>query len=70
MSNTESNGNRKPANPAGLYRHPESGAEVIVQATPKYGSPMADGVVRVGYVYVGPAPVVKEAEKSPKTETK
>lgn len=64
MANTETNGNGRPFNKPGLYRHPESGAELIVGATPKFGSPMADGAVRVGYVYVGPAPAEKvEAKK-------
>lgn len=59
MSNTETNGNGRPFNKPGLYRHPESGAELVVGATPKFGSPMADGAVRVGFVYVGPAPTKK-----------
>lgn len=44
-------------NPAGLYRHKESGAEVVASRPS-----MADGFVRVGYKYVGPAPKKSVAE--------
>lgn len=63
MSNTETTTN-KPANLPGLYRHPESGREIVVQANPGIGSAQADGAVQVGFVYVGPAPA-----KETKTET-
>jgi hypothetical protein len=39
-------------NRAGLYRHPDTGAEVFVKRHPKLGSAMADGVVAQGYVWV------------------
>src|SRR5690349_11083026 len=54
MDTVQENSNNK--NPAGLYRHPETGAEVVARYHPKFGTPQADGLVRVGYVYVGPAP--------------
>lgn len=62
----ETNGNGKPMNKPGLYRHPESGAEVIVSHHPKLGSAMADGVVQVGYKWVSEAPkaTVKTEAKS------
>jgi hypothetical protein len=80
MSTTETNGSGRAVNLPGLYRHPESGKEVVVQANPKLGSAMADGVVQVGFVYVGPAPVetkpsetavcgVTEATAEPQAET-
>jgi hypothetical protein len=48
----ETNGNGKTLNKPGLYRHPESGAEVFVTHHPKLGSAMADGVVAQGYKWV------------------
>lgn len=54
--NNENNGDGRPFNKPGLYRHPESGAEVIVTHDPKLGSAMADGVVQVGYKWVSDAP--------------
>jgi hypothetical protein len=67
MSNVEVNGESRAANKPGLYRHPESGAEVVVTHHPKLGSAMADGVVQVGYKWVGPAPTTK-ASAEPKAE--
>lgn len=73
MDSTEVHGDGRPFNKPGLYRHPESGAEVIVTHNPKLGSAMADGVVQVGFKYVGPAPAEEvapladpEVEKSTK----
>lgn len=63
MSQTETNGDGRKVNLPGLYRHPESGAELIVKATPKFGTPMADGAVQVGFRYVGPAPEKKVETK-------
>jgi len=47
----------------GLYRHPESGAELIAEFDPITGSAQADGYVRVGYVYVGEKPDKVEDKK-------
>lgn len=55
----------KSKNLPGLYRDPESGKELIAKHHPKFGSAQADGFVRVGYVYVGPAP-----KDEPKAEDK
>jgi hypothetical protein len=49
MATTEQSGDGREGNKPGLYRHPESGAEVFVKAHPKFGSSMADGVVAQGY---------------------
>ena len=70
MQKAEVNGDGRPGNKPGLYRHPESGAEVIVTHHPKLGAAMADGVVQVGYKYVGPAPSETKNEKTDKTTTK
>jgi hypothetical protein len=57
-------------NQAGLYRHPETGAEVVVDNHAKFGTTKADGFVRVGYQYVGPAPEKedKQTQEEPKVE--
>lgn len=57
----ETNGNGRQGNLEGLYRHPETGAEVVTQHDGKIGSAQSDAVVQVGFKYVGP---------TPKTETK
>jgi hypothetical protein len=44
------------ATPAGLYRHPVSGKEMITMFDPLYGNVQSEGVVRLGFEYVGPAP--------------
>lgn len=41
---------------AGVYRHPESGAESIATSDPLFGNAMAEGLIRVGYVRVGDVP--------------
>lgn len=41
--------------PAGLYRHPVSGAELIVQNDPLFGDGQARAAERVGFVFVRPA---------------
>lgn len=51
MASNETNGSGRPSNKPGLYRHPETGAEVFVRAH-KSGSAMADGVVAQGYRWV------------------
>lgn len=37
---------------SGVYRHPETGREVIVQDDPLYGNAQAQGFVRVGFKFV------------------
>lgn len=55
MATSERNGDGSPANPSGVYRHPDTGEELVTQATAKFGNPQADAIVRLGFVYVGPA---------------
>lgn len=50
----ETQGDGRPVSPAGVYRHRESGAEVIATATEKFGNPQGDAYVRLGFEYVGP----------------
>lgn len=42
--------------PAGLYRHPESKQEVVTLFDPLYGDVQSEGIKRLGFEYVGPAP--------------
>lgn len=41
---------------AGLYRHPETGKEVITLYDPLFGDAQSEGIVRLGFVRVGDAP--------------
>ncbi len=41
---------------AGLYRHPETGNEVITLSDPLFGDAQSEGIVRLGFVRVGDAP--------------
>lgn len=50
----------------GVYKHPETGEELVAHNHPKFGSAMADGFVRVGYVYQGPEKQESEAQESKK----
>lgn len=61
----EVNGNGTKGNLPGLYRHPESGMEIVTRHDGKLGSAMSDGAVQVGFKYVGPAPVESETKSSP-----
>ena len=64
----ETNGNGQKGNLPGLYRHPETGAEIVTQHDGKMGSAMSDGAVQVGFKYVGPAPKT-ETKVAPKAKT-
>lgn len=64
----EVNGNGKAVNLPGLYRHPETGAEIVTQHDGKLGSAMSDGAVQVGFRYVGPAPVETETKVAPEAK--
>lgn len=46
----------KAPTPGGVYRHPETGVEVTTLSDPLYGDVQSEGLVRVGFEYVGPAP--------------
>jgi hypothetical protein len=41
---------------AGLYRHPDTGAELVTKFDPLFGDAQSEGVARVGFVRVGDAP--------------
>ena len=64
----EVNGNGKAGNLPGLYKHKETGAEIVTQHDGKLGSAMSDGAVQAGFVYVGPAPETKTEVKAPVAE--
>lgn len=61
----ETNGNGTKGNLPGLYRHKESGAEIVTQHDGKLGSAMSDAAYQVGFRYVGPAPVETKTEVAP-----
>ena len=63
MSVTERQGDNRPANPLGVYRHPKAGKEIITRDHPRLGTVQADAFVQMGYEYVGPAPKNKQAPK-------
>lgn len=65
----EINGNGSVGNLPGLYRHPETGAEVVTRHDGKLGSAMSDGVVQVGFKYVGPEPVETKTKEAPEAKT-
>ena len=44
-----------PVTPSGVYRHPETGRELITIYDPLYGDVQSEGLVRLGFEYVGPA---------------
>lgn len=61
----------KKMNPAGVYRHPETGVELVATRHPKFGNVQADAFVSAGYEYVGTVDEVEAQEaKSAKTSTK
>lgn len=60
----------KRSNPEGLYRHSETGKEVVIKNHPKFGSAMADGFVAVGYQFVGPAEIAPAKKETKKEEAK
>jgi hypothetical protein len=76
--------NSKVDNQEGVYRHPETGAEVSIKAHAKLGTAMADGFVAAGFVFdrsLDDDPKAKargdrreaaqeeETQKNPETET-
>ena len=52
----ESNGQGKPRNLPGIYRHEAAGKEIITVADQNDGSIQADALVRVGYHRIGDVP--------------
>lgn len=47
----------------GVYKHPETGVELIARQHPKFGSAQADGFVASGFVWKGPAPEKASSKK-------
>ena len=72
MADKENNGDGRPANEPGVYKHPETGKELIARRHRKFGDAQADGYVQVGYKWVGPIPVEKKVTSAeaaaPKTD--
>jgi hypothetical protein len=50
----ERQGEGRPTLPSGVYRHPESGQELVAVETSKFGNPMADAFTRMGFEFIGP----------------
>lgn len=53
-------------NREGVYKHPETGAEVEIKVHPKFGAAMADGFVAAGFVYAGPLKAKEETNDNKK----
>lgn len=51
-------------NQEGIYKHPETGAEVAVRSHPKLGTAMADGFVAGGFVYDRPLDEAKSSRRA------
>ena len=66
----EANGNKKPRNLPGVYRHEAAGKEVITVADPNDGSIQADALVRVGYHRIGDVPSRVELAKRREAQLK
>lgn len=70
QDNTEKMGDGRPVNLPGLYRHTESGAEIITTSDYDSGKIQGDALVQVGFKRVGDiptkvAPVEAEEETTP-----
>jgi hypothetical protein len=50
----EINGEGRPLNKPGVYRHKETGVEVELDVNPGIGTPLIDAYKQVGYEYVRP----------------
>lgn len=61
----ETNGDKRATLPGGVYRHPDTGEELVTQPTAKFGNPQADAIVRLGFVYVGPAKLEQPDNNGP-----
>jgi hypothetical protein len=68
MAKTETNGEGRPANAPGVYRHKETGKELIARRHRKFGDSQADGFVQAGYEWVGPEPKVTKETKQPEVK--
>jgi len=61
----EKQGDGRATNPGGLYRHKETGEELVAIETSKFGNPQADAYVRLGFERVGPVPKETPAQVDP-----
>lgn len=68
MATNETYGDGRPVLLSGVYRHPDSGQELVAQATSKFGNPMADAFTRLGFEYVGPANFAQPKQTNEKAE--
>ncbi len=62
----ETNGQGRPINLPGTYKHKESGVEVVIEDNHGLGNQQADAFVQTGFVRVepvAPEPNVKETKK-------
>lgn len=50
-------------NQPGVYKHPDTGATVELEAHPQFGTAIIDGFVSAGYVFQGPAKEQKQESK-------
>jgi hypothetical protein len=63
QDNTEKMGDKRPVNLPGLYRHEESGTEIVTTTDYESGKIQADALVQVGYKRVGDIPTAKPADE-------
>lgn len=64
MATSEQDGDSRAALPGGVWRHRETGQELVSQPTAKFGNPQAAAYQRMGFEYVGPADT-KKVEVAP-----
>lgn len=57
----ETNSNGREVLSSGVYRHPDTGEELVAQGNSKFGNPQADAITRLGFQYVGPVNTHKVA---------
>lgn len=66
----ETNGDKRPLNSTGLYRHKENGIEIWLEQTPGLGSPIIDAFVKAGFVWVSNSqPQFPKADSGEYTES-
>ncbi len=70
QDNTEKMGDGRPVNLPGLYRHTESGEEVVTTSDYDAGKIQGDALVQVGYKRIGdiPTKVIKTEEEATPTK--
>lgn len=65
----EKNGEGKPLNQSGWYKHKETGATVELDITPGVGTPLIDAYIQVGFVPCEAPKVVSAPSQSGYTES-